>query len=55
MIIAPLVSWLLLVGAFGNVLVTLSLSRWVLVTPAGIFYFLSIAFCNSSRITADLL
>ena len=41
-------------GSVGNVLVTLSFSRWVLVTPAGIFYFLSIAFCNSSRITADL-
>lgn len=38
-----------------EVLVTLALSRWVLVTPAGIFYFFSIAFCNSSRITADLL
>ena len=31
------------------------LSRWDLVNPAGIFYFLAIAFCNSSRITADLL
>ena len=45
-------AWLMGIGvSAGNT----SLSRWVLVTPAGIFYFLSIAFCNSSRITADLL
>ena len=43
------------VGCFGLVLVTPSLLRWVLVTPAGVFYFSEIAFFIRSFATALLL